>query len=59
VIVVIANGEWYLSKGIRPPMSLMFLIEGLILFSFVIFPFVIGSMLRKAGRPSGAAGQDS
>ncbi|HOT75638.1 MAG TPA: ABC transporter permease subunit/CPBP intramembrane protease [Candidatus Wallbacteria bacterium] len=58
VIVVITNGEWYFEKGIRPSMHLIFLIEGLILFSFVIFPFVIGSMFRASGRKNEAGQKD-
>ncbi|EKD69215.1 MAG: hypothetical protein ACD_47C00220G0002 [uncultured bacterium] len=53
IIVAAANGEWYLSKGIRPPMQLILLAEGLILLGFIIFPMVVNSMLKRSCGPEG------
>lgn len=51
IIVAAANGEWHLAKGIRPPMQLILLAEGLILLGFIVFPMVVNSMLKRSRGP--------
>lgn len=52
IIVAAANAQGALLKGTKPPEALVIAAEGLVLSGFIIFPLVIGRLLKsgRAGR---------